>query len=70
MELAEFFVAYLQPYLPTPVVRVLVRWYLYLFVGWRMRSGDVVVQPISYSGNERGNSRCAQWDKRLHILMA
>ena len=30
----------------------------------------MVVQPISYSGNERGNSRCAQWDKRLHILMA
>ena len=51
--LAEFFVAYLQPYLPTPVVRVLVRWYLYLFVGWRMRSGDVVVRQIKLDRQER-----------------
>ncbi|EOD34093.1 hypothetical protein EMIHUDRAFT_471594 [Emiliania huxleyi CCMP1516] len=53
MELAEFFVAYLQPYLPTPVVRVLVRWYLYLFVGWRMRSGNVVVRQIKLDRQER-----------------
>ena len=44
VELAELFVAYVQPWLPTEVVRFLVRYYLKLFVGWRMRCGDVVVR--------------------------
>ncbi len=46
MEPAELFVTYIQPWLPTKVLLFLVRWYMRLFVGWRMRCGDVVVKQI------------------------
>lgn len=54
-EPAELFVRFIQPYLPTFLIRFLVRWYLYLFVGWRMRGGDVVVQQIKLDRTDRGN---------------
>ena len=53
MPLAEFFVNYVQAFIPTFVVRLLVRYYIWLFVGWRMRSGDVVVQQILLDRKER-----------------
>jgi len=53
MELAEFFVRYIQQFLPTWFVRFLVRTFLKLFVGWRMRSGDAVVQQILCDRKER-----------------
>ena len=46
VQLAEIFVDYVQAWIPTFIVRYLVRLYLRLFVGWRMRCGDVVVQQI------------------------
>lgn len=46
MEPAELFVKYVQPYLPTWLILVLVRYYLKLCVGWRMRLGDVVTRQI------------------------
>ena len=59
MEPAEMFVAYVQPWLPTWICLLLVRWYIRLFVGWRMRCGDVVVQQIAV---DRGDirKRCAR----------
>mmetsp|Transcript_22588 Transcript_22588/g.45121 ORF Transcript_22588/g.45121 Transcript_22588/m.45121 type:complete len:348 (+) Transcript_22588:194-1237(+) len=45
MEPAEFFVEYIQMWLPTRVVRLLVRLWMRLLGPW-MRSGDVVVQQI------------------------
>ena len=48
------FVAYVQPWLPTWLCLLLVRWYIRLFVGWRMRCGDVVVQQIAV---DRGDIR-------------
>lgn len=53
MEPAEFFVNYIQAWIPTFVVRLLVRYYLKLFVGWRMRCADVVVQQIKLDREER-----------------
>jgi len=53
MEPAEIFVNYIQAWIPTFVVRLLVRWYIRLFVGWRMRSADVVVQQIKLDRKER-----------------
>ena len=50
---AEFFVRYIQQFLPTWFVRFLVRTFLKLFVGWRMRSGDAVVQQILCDRKER-----------------
>ena len=47
MEPAEFFVNYVQRHLPTWLLLRLVRWYLKIFVGWRMRSGAVVVDQIA-----------------------
>ena len=55
MELAELFVFYVQPWLPTWLILWLVRWYLKLCVGWRMRCGDVVVQQIEV--DRRGRKR-------------
>ena len=43
--LEEFFVEYIQMYLPTWLVRLLVRMYMRI-QGPRMRSGDVVIQQI------------------------
>lgn len=45
-ELAELFVQHVQGWLPTPLIRFLVRSYIKLFVGWKIRGGDVVVQQI------------------------
>jgi cyclopropane-fatty-acyl-phospholipid synthase len=53
MQLAELFVNYVQAWIPTFVVRLLVRYYIRLFVGWRMRCGDVVVQQILLDRKER-----------------
>ena len=53
MPTAEFFVNYVQAWIPTFVVRLLVRYYVRLFVGWRMRCGDVVVQQILLDRKER-----------------
>ena len=53
MGAAEFFVNYVQAFIPTPVVLLLVRVYLRLLVGWRMRCGDVVVRQIACDRRER-----------------
>jgi len=53
MELAEFFVKYVQRFLPTWLLLLLVRINMKLLVGWRMRSGDAVVQQILCDRKER-----------------
>jgi len=53
MGVAEFFVAHLQRFLPTFALRLLVRFYLKTFVGWRLRGGDVVVKQIEFDRRQR-----------------
>ena len=54
MEAAEFFVVYVQCFLPTWFVRLLVALYM-RYVGPRMRSGDCVVQQIRCDRSSRGD---------------
>lgn len=53
MYAAEFFVTYVQRFLPTPLVLWLVRWYMYLFVGWQLRGGAVVSKQIAMDRKKR-----------------
>ena len=53
MEFAEFFVTYLQAWLPTWFILWLLRVNLKYLVGWRMRLGDAVVQQIACDRKER-----------------
>ena len=53
MGVAEFFVSYVQRFLPTFAIRLLVRFYLKTFVGWRLRGGDVVVKQIEFDRRQR-----------------
>lgn len=53
MEVAEFFVRYVQRYIPTFYLRFIVRWYIKLFAGWQLRRADVVVQQIVLDRLER-----------------
>lgn len=53
MEFAEFFVTYLQEWLPTWFILWLLRVNLKYVVGWRMRLGDAVVQQIACDRLER-----------------
>ena len=54
MYLMEFFVEYLQWLFPTWLLRLGVRYYLYLYGGWAMRCGDVVVTQIELDRHGRG----------------
>ena len=53
MEATEFFVRYIQQFLPTWLLLLLIRWNLKYLVGWRMRLGDAVVQQIACDRKER-----------------
>lgn len=53
MALAEFFVAHVQQFVPTLVLRWLVRWYLKLKVGGALRGGAAVVKQIEMDRMER-----------------
>ena len=53
MPFVEFFVRYVQRYIPTSVLRFFIWLYIRVFVGWRMRSGDVIVEQIRIDRSER-----------------
>jgi len=53
MELAEFFVKYVQQFVPTWLLLLLIRLNMRFLVGWRMRSGDAAVQQILCDRKER-----------------
>jgi len=53
MDFPELFVKYLQRYVPTWLLRLLLRWNLKLLIGPQMRLGDVVVKQIKCDRHDR-----------------